>query len=219
MRDLKFAAGEYYHVCGRGNNKQEIFHNDRDYIRFLAYLLCDQADTLVDIDEVMERLGKNTENLLDADVAERIARDRYVELVGFCLMPNHYHLILLNKNVEGISRYMQRTLNGYTRYSNVKYERVGHVFQGPFKAVRVESNEQLVYLSAYVHLNAKELPGWRDNPHQYPWSSYKDYLGGTTYQGLLKPEIVLGQFDKPSEYHRVTMQSGAKELKLDHMLV
>lgn len=219
MRDLKFAEGEYYHVCGRGNNKQEIFHHSYDYIRFLSYLLCSQADKVIDLNKVNELLKKDSEKFLDQEFANEIARDAYVDLVGFCLMPNHYHLVLLNKTENGISRFMQRVLNGYTRYSNTKYERTGHVFQGPFKAVHVDDNGQLIYLSAYVHLNPRELPNWKSNPHEYLWSSFKNYLNGQRFQGLLKPGIILDQFPYLSDYHKVTMNSGAKELKLEHMLI
>lgn len=219
MRDLKFAEGEYYHVCGRGNNKQPIFHDNHDYIRFLSYLMCCQANVEFDIDEVNEELRRDRDNFLEANVAKQICDNGYVDLVGFCLMPNHYHLILHNKTEDGVSRFMQRVLNAYTRYSNVKYDRGGHVFQGPFKAVYVESNEQLVYLSAYIHLNARELPKWRNNPHEYAWSSYNNYLSGRNYQGLLKPNIILSQFSSGVEYHKETITSGAKELILEHMLI
>ena len=82
---------------------------------------------------------------------------RYVELVSFAFIPNHFHLIVHEKKENGISQYMQRILNAYTKYFNAKYKKTGHLFQGPFKAVHTESNEQLLHLSAYIHRNPERL--------------------------------------------------------------
>ena len=72
---------------------------------------------------------------------------------------------------------MQRVLNAYAKYFNTKYQRVGHVFEGPFRAVFIESNEQFLYLSAYLHCNPRELPNWKNKAYNYPRSTYQDYIG------------------------------------------
>ena len=77
-------------------------------------------------------------------------------------MPNHFHLILQEVKEGGISQYMQRVLNAYTKYYNKKYEISGHLFQGPYKSVHIKDDPQLLYLSAYIHNNVRELKSWKN---------------------------------------------------------
>ena len=141
-----------------------------------------------------------------------ITNTRYVELVGFALMPNHFHLIVQEKKEGGIARYMHRTLLSYTKYFNTKYQATGHLFQGPYKAVYVENNDQLLYLSAYIHRNPRELSGWKNKEHEYFWSSYGDYVGENRWPELLKTDIVLDQFKNRNEYKNFIETSSAKDL-------
>src|SRR5207237_1342011 len=105
---------------------------------------------------------------------------------------------------------MQRVLNGYTKYFNTKYEKSGHHFQGPYKAVHVSSNDQLLYLSTYIHRNPRELPQWRGREHLYPWSSYQDTVTENRWGKLLTPEILLEQFDSKEDYSNFINTSTAK---------
>jgi len=110
--------------------------------------------------------------------------------------------------------YMHRVLNSYTKYFNAKYKRSGHLFQGPYQAVHVEDNEQLLHLSAYIHKNPKELE--EINEHKdllnYFWSSYQDYGVENRWPEFLKPDIVLGQFKNNEEYIDFVKTSPAKEV-------
>src|SRR3989344_9566821 len=90
------------------------------------------------------------------------------------MMPNHFHLIVRGLEIGGIARYMQRVLCAYTKYFNTKYEKTGHLSQGPYKAVHIEDDRQLLYLSSYIHKNPKELNGWKNREQFYPWSSYRN---------------------------------------------
>lgn len=128
-------------------------------------------------------------------------------------MPNHFHLTVYEEKERGISQYMQRILNAYTKYFNTKYERAGHLFQGPFKAVHAKTNEQLIYLSAYIHLNPREIKEWKDKEKNYTWSSYQDYIGKNRWDGLLKPDIIMDQFNTKQEYEHFVKTSGAKKLE------
>jgi len=212
MRNISFVEGEYYHILGRGNNKQKIFLNKGDYTRFLFLILFFQLPkTFGDIGfEVSKFLrdGKFSTVYKDKDL-----KNKYVELVSFCLMPNHYHLIVKENKEGGISRYMQRILNSFTKYHNTKYEKVGNLFQGPFKAIHVDSNEQLLHLSAYIHHNSKELKNWKGKEIKYPWSSYLDYCNQNRWVNLLIPGIILGQFDSVNDYKDFVEESGVKEFK------
>jgi putative transposase len=142
---------------------------------------------------------------------DKIEKNRYVELVNISLMPNHFHLLVKEIEEGGISRYMQRVLNSYTKYFNTKYGKSGHLFQGPYKIVHIETNEQLLYLSAYIHRNPRSLEKWKNKESKYPWSSFQDCLGENRWGNLLKHDIVTGQFSIPSDYREYVNTSGAKD--------
>ena len=120
-----------------------------------------------------------------------------LDVIAYCLMPNHYHL-LLRLNADNFSRPMQRLALSYTKAINKRYERVGSLFQGRFQAVCVDRGEYLVHLSRYIHLNpvvAKLV----ERPEDWEFSSYREYIGlraGT----LPKTEAVLSQFSSVGAY-------------------
>ena len=98
-----------------------------------------------------------------------------VDIGAYCLMPNHFHILLQQLQDNGISTFVRKLLNSYTRYFNTKNERIGPLFQGQFKAVRVESDEQLLHLTRYIHLNP--LVGYVvKDLRNFEWSSYLDYI-------------------------------------------
>jgi putative transposase len=140
---------------------------------------------------------------------------RTVELVAFCLMPNHFHLLVKEVEEGGVASYMQRVLGGYTKYFNTKYEASGHVFQGPYKAVHVKDDNQLLYLSAYIHRNPRTLEAWRAREFDYPWSSLSDFTTANRWGGLIAPDIITGQFEqtKNSNYADFVRTSTAKLLE------
>ena len=210
MRKTQIAPGEYYHICNRGVNKQVIFHNTRDYFRFLFLILYFQSS------ETFDQLGRVVDKFVQhrvLDIAEIVIKKRTVELVSFCIMPNHFHLILREITEGGISTYMQRVLNAYGKYYNTKYEKSGHVFQGPYRAVHIKDDRQLLHAAAYIHKNPREIKGWTNREDKYQWSSYSDYIKDNRWGDLLIPDIVLGQFRNPKEYQKFVETSPAKMLK------
>ena len=110
---------------------------------------------------------------------------------------------------------MQRVSVAYAKYFNQKYQTPGHVFQGPFKAIHIKDNRQLMYLSAYIHRNPRELRTWKDNEEHYPWSSLTDYVNENRWGGLLASEIILDQFEgtSKSNYASFVKTSSAKVLE------
>ena len=146
----------------------------------------------------------------NVELTSRIIKTRYVALEAFALMTNHLHLAVCEVKKSGIVRYMQRVLNAYAKYSNTKYETVGHFFQGPYRAVHIEDNNQLLYLSTYIHRNPRELPGMAGKEHEYTWSSYQDYLGPNRFGKLLDPSLVLDQFETVHDYRAFVDSSIAK---------
>ncbi|MEK9177396.1 MAG: transposase [Patescibacteria group bacterium] len=152
---------------------------------------------------------------VESENVEQIIRERFVELTTFCLMPNHFHLLVRATDEGGVARYLQRIEVGYTTYFNTRYQESGHLFQGRYKAVQVRNNRQLLYLSAYIHRNPRELRGWRGKEFEYPWSSLQDYATANRWGGLLSTDIIASQFDttKNSNYADFVKTSTAKTLK------
>ena len=216
MRIVRIAPGEYYHICNRAVNKQTIFHDTRDYFRFLFLILYFQSPM------VFQQLGRLVKDFVLSralDIKGEVVKKRKIELVAFCIMPNHFHLIVKELEEAGIATHMQRVLTAYSKYYNTKYEKSGHVFQGPYRAIHISDDPQLKYLSAYIHRNPRELVGWLNKVDKYQWSSYQDYIGENRWGDLLVPDIVLGQFKNKERYHEFVKMSTAKllEEELEHL--
>ncbi len=208
------APGEYYHLFNRAAFKTPVFKDHHDMARFLFGVIYFQSPT------PFPKVGRlaGTFSKVGFDVAEEdflhVLNGRAVELVGFCIMGNHFHLLVRELVLGGIARYMQRLGDAYTKYFNTKYQISGHVFQGRYKSVHVKNNRQLMYLSAYIHRNPHELKAWRGKEHEYPWSSLTDYVHENRWGGLLAEEIILDQFEGTarSNYADFVKTSTAKML-------
>lgn len=163
-----YANNYFYHVYNRGVAKRNLFDSDFDYLRLLKtfsfYLENENKPKFSRIDE------KELHKILKIEPQKPL-----VEIYAYCLMPNHFHLLLRQIIDNGISIFMRRSLDSYTRYYNVKNDRVGTLSQGRFRAVLVESDEQLIHLSRYLHLNPYISGICKDNS-LYSWSSYHYYL-------------------------------------------
>src|SRR3989344_2166898 len=212
LRRTEFAPNEHYHLCIRGNNKQDIFRSRADRARFLFLVLYLQSE------ETFDNIHRLVRNYLehgswgcDPETENLIVENRYVALEAFALMDNHAHLAVKEDREQGIVRYMQRVLTAYAKYANAKNETVGHIFQGPYRAVHVENNDQLLYLSTYIHRNPRELSGVAGKEDQYEWSSYQDYLGTNRFGPLLDTSLVSGQFDSAQNYRTFVGTSIAKD--------
>ncbi|MFA6006867.1 MAG: transposase [Candidatus Paceibacterota bacterium] len=215
MRIIEFCANEYYHVFNRGNNKQVIFRDDSDRFRFLFALLFFQAPISYDqIGRYIVFLKRHRTDISQndslKDLAEHVLGKRSIELINFCLMPNHFHLAVKPMKDNAVSLYLHKVLTSYTKYWNKKYKATGHLFEGSFKAVRVADNDQFLYLSTYIHRNPAELSTWIGREHEYPWSSLQDYLGVNRWGKLLATENILEQFDSIEEYRAYVNDSTAK---------
>ena len=214
MRNIRIAPGEHYHIFNRGSNKQIIFLDDTDRVRFLFLILYFQSPTILqNIGRPVRHFVKHSVFNIERDIEREIVDKRFVEVLGFCLMPNHFHLIIKEVEEGGISQYMQRVLNAYTKYFNTKYKKSGHLFQGPYRAVHVKDNRQLLHLSAYIHKNPREIKGWVDNEEKYKWSSYQDFISENRWDDLLVPTLISKQFKNKDEYKKFVKTSPAKMLK------
>ncbi|MFY9493364.1 MAG: transposase [Minisyncoccia bacterium] len=218
MRKTVFAPNEYYHVLNRGNNKQTIFFNDADRIRFLLSILLFQSPLVIkNMDRVAKEFVQNpilhSNKEIDDEMIGDIISNRFVELICFTLMPNHFHLLIREIKKGGVAKYMQKIQISYTKYFNIKNDKVGHHFQGGYKAVHITKNNQLLYLSTYIHRNSREINLWKGRENLYPWSSLQDYTSINRWGDILKRNIILGQFENPKKYKEFVKNSSAKTLR------
>ena len=155
-----------------------------------------------------------------------VQREILVDIHSFCLMPNHFHLILQQRAEGGITKFMRKLGTGYTMYFNEKYQRIGVLFQGKFKAIPITSDEYLLHLSRYIHLNPVDLiePGWKDNGindwqrackfiEGYRWSSLLDYIGIKNFPSVItQTNFLLGYFTSLDHFKDFICDFVAKDL-------
>lgn len=198
MRKTIFANGEYYHIFNRGVDKREIFSDERDFERFLLSmnLLNDKNDGLM---IEWRDFKKSESNATINDFLKRSFRKRtlLVEIIAYCLNPNHYHFILKQVSDKGIEKFLHKIGISHTKYFNDKHKRSGSLFQGVFKSAHIDSNEYLLYLSAYVNKN-NFIHGYNTNDN-WEYSSLPDYLEMRN-DGLVTKDIILNQFRNIEEY-------------------
>jgi len=190
IRKTILATGEVYHILNRSVQKLPIFQGKRECNFFLGameYYL--QVEPPVKLS--LYKTNKDKFNIKKDD-------NFLVSVIAYCLMPNHFHLILKQLAEEGIKKYIQRSTNSFAHYYSKKYESSGHLFGGNFKAVHVGSDEQLWHLSRYLHLNP--VSGYLvENPKDYLFSSYGIYLGEKK-SNFVDPSLVMENFSSPGKY-------------------
>lgn len=189
LRKTILATGEIYHVLNRSVMGAPIFKGEREcdfFIEALRYYL--QLEPPVKFS--LYRLNRDKFNLN--------FNKKLVTIINFCLMPNHFHLTLRQELEDGIKKFIQKVTNSFAHYYDVKYKNKGHVFEGNFKAVRVEDDEQLLHLSRYIHLNPVTT-FLEEDPENYLFSSYNIYLGKEK-SDFVDPTPVLDNFSSIVKY-------------------
>ena len=205
-----FAENQYYHVFNRGVEKRKVFLDTQDYKIFIYYLFI----YLTPLKEVLKKYPTLPIHLQNKNLSGEI------NLVCYCLMPNHFHLLLKQQSKDGVSKFMKQLTNAYTRYFNHKYKRVGGLVQGRFKAVLIEKDELLTYVSRYIHLNPL-ISGLTKKLENYQWSSHLDYVGESSKTFIFK-DPVLSMFLSTQDYKKFVLDqiSYAKELdKIKHLML
>ncbi len=179
--------GEYYHVFNRGIEKRSIFLKKGDYERFINSL------TLFNTDKPSWLVN----DILEAGAGFFPTEvERLVGLVAYCVNPNHFHLLLKENQENGVATFMKKVCTGYAMYFNKKNERSGILFQGRFKSVHIDSNDLLLYISAYVNCNS-EIHNF-EKAKDYQWCSFPEYLDNR--KGVCQKGIVLDQFANAINY-------------------
>lgn len=199
MSQAIFANNHFYHVFNRGAGRQLTFKTKRDYERTITTL------DYYRYEKPSLRLARAL--VLNKEETESFFKSlkkqpKLAEIISFCLMPNHFHLLLQQRIKNGIPKFLSNFGNSYTRYFNTKRKRVGPLFQGIFKAVRIETDEQLIHVSRYIHLNpVTSLVVREEKLDTYPWSSFPEYLN-SKIEGICHQKEILGFFPYRKAYRR-----------------
>lgn len=188
IRKEPLATNYYYHIYTRSISKYIVFNNKEEYNR-LYQLLYNYRFT--DFKYKFSRfLELSDENQKEIQSNLEIRNDVLVEIVAFCIMPTHIHLVLKQTKENGITKFMSQVLNSYARYFNTKHQRIGPLWSGRFKSVLVDRDEQLLHLSRYIHLNPTSAR-LADEPEDWPDSSYKEYISEKHGNQLCKFESII----------------------------
>lgn len=183
----EYGSGGYYHLYNRGVNKRLIFKDQKDYSTFLSYLQF--YLTIPDLQGLSLKVSPSRK-------PNNYAGE--IEFLAYCLMPNHFHLMLKQNSDYGISHFMSSVITKYVRYFNTRYKRIGPLFQGRYKAVRVTDEYQFTYLTKYIHRNPLDLAAFKDSPRRlsnYRYSSYGIYLH-LFQQNWVSTSDILSYFSK-----------------------
>lgn len=207
-------TGEFYHVYNRGVAHQPTFQTKGDYDQaLLALSYYHFRKPSVRLSRFKELSRERRQQLL---IELEESENTHVKIIGFVFMPNHFHFLLEQTQEGGISTFLSKFSNSYTKYFNAKNKRVGPVFQGVFKVVRIETEEQLVHLSRYIHLNPLVSFVVKENEFlSYPWSSLPNFLRGES--SLVWMDPVLGYFSSPKSYEEFVLDQIDYGRKLEQM--
>ena len=215
---------EIYHILNRGVDKRQIFIDKQDYLRFI-HDMYEFNDS--------ERTEANYYKFREYDASGKITgknkkqKKNIVDILAFCLMPNHYHLIISPKTEKGNSQFMKKLNAGYSKYFNQKYKRTGALFQGRYKRILITDDDHFLHLPFYVHFNPLDLsyPEWRENKitdpkraleflKSYRWSSHLDYLGIKNFPSVLNIRPLIEIFGNYKDYQKLT-ENYLKDIQID----
>ncbi|MBU1046255.1 transposase [Patescibacteria group bacterium] len=225
-KKISYFKNEYYHIYNRGVDKRIIFEDLFDLLRF--YQSMQEFNSIEPIGSIY--INRNIHKKYKSRGATPTDEedDRLVEIIAFCLNPNHYHLILTPLVEGGISEFMRRLNSGYTSYFNQKYKRVGALFQGTFKSVYIDSDSYLKFLSVYINLNFdvhRKFQNMKDKNGKpkklFYRSSWGEYTKAKIIKGKLGEEnqvinnendicdksMILSHFDSVGDYKKFAMES------------
>ncbi len=231
MKKPVFVNNEVYHIYNRGVEERKIFLDDKDYFRFIHNLFefNDKAPAM-NLYYKLPQIQSYEVQLRKIHKIEREPRKLLVEIMAFCLMPNHYHIFIRQKVDNGIVRFMQKLGTGYTNYFNNRYKRVGGLLQGRFKAILIKNESHFIHLPYYIHLNPLDIkfPEWREREiknykeateflENYRWSSFPDYIGKKNFPSVTQREFLSKFFGGPEQYKK-DMIKWLKELDLENIV-
>ncbi|MBN2197630.1 transposase [Candidatus Wolfebacteria bacterium] len=227
MNKDKIIAGKIYHILNRGTDKRKIFLDEKDYLRFIHDLF--EFNDENQAFNIGHFFNKEYIDVRRQYIENRKKRKLLVEILAFCLMPNHYHLLLKPKKDSGVSEFIKKINGGYAKYFNNRYQRTGTLFQGKYKSILIKQDAHLIHLPYYIHLNPLDLkfPEWRNRElknykaamkflENYRWSSFPDYIGKKNFPSITQREFLKDFFEGTKNYKK-EMEKFLKELDIDEI--
>lgn len=234
MRKVKFVRGEYYHIYSRTILNVPEFKNYQNADKlFKTFLLANSMNSGRAFDYLRNDRSPKLEKAIE------IARDgkRLVDILCYVIMPDHYHLLIKELKDSGITNFIRKCNISIAKYINIKNNRRGTLFESRFQSKHIDSNEYLLHLSVYIHLNPLDFISgrdWRENKLkdwpsiknkliQYPWSSLRSFLDEGNENPIISgEEIILSQFSNRNEYElflREWAEEGFEVDKIKDMLI
>lgn len=181
-RKVPLVSGHYYHIFNRSLLKIPLFGGEREAMAFVKaltyYSLINPPRRL----SLEKRYRENVKNF----------EQRLVSILAYCVMPNHFHMLIKQEAEQGISTYMRRLTVSFVRYYNILHHQKGHLFESAFKSVLIESENQLLHVSRYIHLNPTSA-GLVEDPILYPYSSFAMYVHGGEKKPFVFDDILRGK--------------------------
>lgn len=197
IRKVVFRNDEIYHVFNRGLDRRSIFTDKNEFERIQKLIkFYRHKDIPIRFSQV---------NHQPIEIKERMLKNLYkseriIDILAYCIMPNHFHFLLKQTDDKGISTFIANIANAYTKYFNTKHKRTGNLFEGVFKAVHIETEEQLIHVSRYIHLNPVASSIIPDRElENYRWSSYPEYLS-LSKEEISQKELILSMFKSVRDY-------------------
>lgn len=220
-RLIPLVTGEIYHFFNQGIDRRPAFTDRKEYSRVLQTLIYYRfSSPPVKLSQFLLLSNENRVNMMN----KLNTRKQYlIRVLSFCFMPNHFHLLTIQDKDNGISKFMSNFQNSYTRYFNTKHERIGPLFLDQFKAVRIETDEQLLHVSRYIHLNpfSSFIVKQIDDLESYKWSSFSEYLSSSN-EGICEKNNILALLKNKEEYKKFVFDQAnyQRELeKIKHLLI
>lgn len=192
VRNLQ--GNSYYHVYNRGAENRDIFLDFQDYETFLFYLFIYTA--------APDQVRKKYPNLPPRLMAKNLFGEIY--LIAYCLMPNHFHLLLKQKSAASMPKLLKQVINGYITYWGKKYKKSGRIFHGRYQSMKIQSEYLLIQMMRFVHLNPS-VARLVAKPQEYPWSSYITYI---------KTKEFINRFASVAEWEKFHLDKREYELNL-----
>ena len=219
IRQNPFVTSEYYHIFNRGVDHSAVFRNSRDYQFFLS---CLEFYHYREPSLRFSAFRRMNIHVADITLSRMEQSGVNASVLAYAFMPNHFHLLIREEHENGIHRFLFKALNSFAKYLNTKHKRVGPVFQGNFQAVHIDTDEQLLHVSRYIHLNPVVSGITSMNSLEtYPWTSFPYYVG--TMQGWINTSEIIGMIGSIESYRSFVseqegyarMLSGMRHLMLD----
>lgn len=209
-RTIPFVNNQFYHIYNRGSEKRQIFDSKKEYQHFT------KAIKYYQLEGPKPKFSRFSNlSLFKPELSKNI-----VDIIAYCLMPNHFHFLIKQIKEGGITEFVSKLTNSYTKYYNTKHNRVGPLFQGEFKSVLVDYDEQLLHLSRYIHLNPLVAYLVKDLTN-YEWSSYNEYIDNKK-ESICSKQGILAFFKSSEEYKQFVLDQADYALQialLQHKLI